>query len=154
MLHHVATRDTCRAAGMVVHPSPGHSSGTLVNAVLFHCGLPAVSLDEENSDVDADDSDDGQSVPRTLEHGNHDGLEGDSAKEASQPLPSTDKSASVLRPGIVHRLDKGEAERHGNTRLSGQGHTCFAISFLQAGRQAGMPYRQIDIYVGLQRRTC
>lgn len=23
--------------GMVVHPSPGHSSGTLVNAVLFHC---------------------------------------------------------------------------------------------------------------------
>lgn len=24
--------------GMVVHPSPGHSSGTLVNALLYHCG--------------------------------------------------------------------------------------------------------------------
>jgi 23S rRNA pseudouridine1911/1915/1917 synthase len=26
-----------KAAGMVVHPAAGHSSGTLVNAVLFHC---------------------------------------------------------------------------------------------------------------------
>lgn len=26
-----------KAAGMVVHPAPGHSDGTLVNAVLFHC---------------------------------------------------------------------------------------------------------------------
>ena len=24
--------------GMVVHPAPGHSSGTLVNALLYHCG--------------------------------------------------------------------------------------------------------------------
>ncbi len=24
--------------GMVVHPAPGHASGTLVNAVLYHCG--------------------------------------------------------------------------------------------------------------------
>ena len=23
--------------GMVVHPAPGHYSGTLVNAVLYHC---------------------------------------------------------------------------------------------------------------------
>jgi 23S rRNA pseudouridine1911/1915/1917 synthase len=26
-----------KPAGMVVHPAPGHSSGTLVNALLFHC---------------------------------------------------------------------------------------------------------------------
>jgi 23S rRNA pseudouridine1911/1915/1917 synthase len=26
-----------KKAGMVVHPAPGHSSGTLVNALLFHC---------------------------------------------------------------------------------------------------------------------
>lgn len=26
-----------KEAGMVVHPAPGHSSGTLVNALLFHC---------------------------------------------------------------------------------------------------------------------
>ncbi len=46
-----------KAAGMVVHPAPGHSSGTLVNALLHHC--------------------------RDLS-----GIGG------------------VLRPGIVHRLDK------------------------------------------------
>ncbi|MEA3465859.1 MAG: RluA family pseudouridine synthase [Thermodesulfobacteriota bacterium] len=27
-----------KAAGMVVHPACGHASGTLVNALLFHCG--------------------------------------------------------------------------------------------------------------------
>ena len=26
-----------KQAGLVVHPAPGHSSGTLVNAVLYHC---------------------------------------------------------------------------------------------------------------------
>ncbi|MFK8184622.1 MAG: RluA family pseudouridine synthase [Phormidesmis sp.] len=27
-----------KPAGMVVHPAPGHSTGTLVHALLFHCG--------------------------------------------------------------------------------------------------------------------
>ena len=27
-----------KPSGMVVHPAPGHSSGTLVNALMFHCG--------------------------------------------------------------------------------------------------------------------
>lgn len=32
-----------KAAGMVVHPAPGHDSGTLVNALLFHCpSLPGI----------------------------------------------------------------------------------------------------------------
>lgn len=47
-----------KAAGMVVHPAAGHASGTLVNALLHHCGDLA-------------------------------GVGG------------------VLRPGIVHRLDRG-----------------------------------------------
>jgi len=29
-----------KPAGMVVHPSPGHNSGTLVNALLWHCRTP------------------------------------------------------------------------------------------------------------------
>ncbi len=29
-----------KPAGMVVHPSPGHSQGTLVNALLWHCRTP------------------------------------------------------------------------------------------------------------------
>ena len=27
-----------KPAGLVVHPAPGHPSGTLVNAMLYHCG--------------------------------------------------------------------------------------------------------------------
>lgn len=33
-----------QAAGMVVHPSPGHYSGTLVNALLHHLHLPCVEV--------------------------------------------------------------------------------------------------------------
>jgi len=47
-----------KARGMVVHPAPGHPSGTLVNALLYHCG---------------------------------DSLSG---------------IGGVVRPGIVHRIDK------------------------------------------------
>ena len=31
-----------KPAGLVVHPAPGHSTGTLVNALLAHCG-PSLS---------------------------------------------------------------------------------------------------------------
>lgn len=82
---------------MVVHPSPGHSRGTLVNAVLHHYSLPAVSLD--NIDASAlptatrqdTDNDDLASVftdDDEREHGSH-------------------SADAVIRPGIVHRLDKG-----------------------------------------------
>jgi len=47
-----------KPADLVVHPSPGHASGTLVNALLHHCGALA-------------------------------------------------EVGGVLRPGIVHRLDRG-----------------------------------------------
>jgi 23S rRNA pseudouridine1911/1915/1917 synthase len=47
-----------KPADMVVHPAPGHASGTLVNALLHHCGALA-------------------------------------------------SVGGVLRPGIVHRLDRG-----------------------------------------------
>jgi len=67
-----------KPAGMVVHPAPGHASGTLVNALLHHCGDLA-------------------------------GVGG------------------VLRPGIVHRLDRGTsgvmvAAKHdaAHTQLSAQ----------------------------------
>jgi 23S rRNA pseudouridine1911/1915/1917 synthase len=33
-----------KPAGMVVHPAPGHSSGTLVNALLFHCAAKGETL--------------------------------------------------------------------------------------------------------------
>ena len=33
-----------KQAGLVVHPSPGHAAGTLVNALLHHCHLPAMRV--------------------------------------------------------------------------------------------------------------
>ena len=33
-----AFQQAAQQAGMVVHPAPGHPDGTLVNALLFHCG--------------------------------------------------------------------------------------------------------------------
>jgi len=33
-----------KPSGMVVHPSPGHSGGTLVNALLFHCAIRGETL--------------------------------------------------------------------------------------------------------------
>ena len=38
------TSDLLQAAGIVVHPSPGHFSGTLVNALLHHLKLPSVEV--------------------------------------------------------------------------------------------------------------
>jgi len=107
----------------------GAQSGTLVNAILFHCGLPAVRLvegeraeggllsghgvetegsdevvdesgekqqqhDAENEDVDDDDD---ASVRLLL------------AEEARSGSSSLERSSQdpVIRPGIVHRLDKG-----------------------------------------------
>lgn len=33
--------------GMVVHPAPGHSSGTLVNALMYHCGAELSGINGE-----------------------------------------------------------------------------------------------------------
>jgi hypothetical protein len=82
----------------VVHPAPGHSEGTLVNALLYHCGLPAMKyagsatataletpLDESEDIADEDADED---------------VAGGFLTTWSGPAP-------VIRPGIVHRLDKG-----------------------------------------------
>ncbi|WZN58960.1 RNA pseudouridine synthase [Chloropicon roscoffensis] len=70
-----------KPAGLVVHPAPGNHGGTLVNAVLHHCNLPALRVAELG-----DGEDDVEGGSRAdLMYGN-------------VPVP---------RPGIVHRLDKG-----------------------------------------------
>ena len=97
---------------MVVHPSPGHYTGTLVNALLHHCHLPAMQLAigspppisltgaaelaEEEEEVPDDD------VIEETELG------------PLMPLQCT--QMPIIRPGIVHRLDKGtsgSSELHG-----------------------------------------
>jgi 23S rRNA pseudouridine1911/1915/1917 synthase len=73
-----------KPAGMVVHPAPGHRSGTLVHALLHHVDGERVAADE----------DEGDSTDDTV------GLSMVNALPESPDHP-------VVRPGIVHRLDKG-----------------------------------------------
>lgn len=73
-----------KPAGMVVHPAPGHRSGTLVHALLHHVDGGSVAADDEPEA--ADDEAIGLSMVNAL--------------PASPDHP-------VVRPGIVHRLDKG-----------------------------------------------
>ncbi|DBB08637.1 TPA: hypothetical protein ACH3X3_008761 [Trebouxia sp. C0006] len=56
-----------KEAGMVVHPAPGHATGTLVNAFLHHCGLPPVPVEadtapDESSEQQVSESDDEASM--------------------------------------------------------------------------------------------
>ena len=79
-----------KPAGLVVHPSAGHESGTLVNAVLFHCELPAtrVMLGNERD-----------TRPFQEEH--------DRDEQTMITTGSSSDHSGIVRPGIVHRLDKG-----------------------------------------------
>ena len=87
-----------KPAGMVVHPAPGHSSGTLVNALLYHCGCPALVVQE------------GRKIPRSLdfaEDEEDDDNEDDGDDDEIMPYLGPGEEDTTVRPGIVHRLDKG-----------------------------------------------
>ena len=76
-----------KASGMVVHPAAGNWDWTVVNALAYYL---------------ANDS----------KHGSGDFVGGDGSAEAQQAesidVEGTDGEATSFRPGIVHRLDKGE----------------------------------------------
>jgi 23S rRNA-/tRNA-specific pseudouridylate synthase len=57
-----------KAAGMVVHPSPGHASGTLVNALLHRFQLPALRLDADGLIVASAQDDQSGGVAPALRH--------------------------------------------------------------------------------------
>lgn len=78
-----------------MHPAPGHSEGTLVNALLHHCELPAMRYSSGSTPKNALESpsvDDSEEIDEEALVGTVTTLSG--------PPP-------VIRPGIVHRLDKG-----------------------------------------------
>ncbi|XP_020551021.1 RNA pseudouridine synthase 2, chloroplastic isoform X3 [Sesamum indicum] len=77
----------------VVHPAPGNASGTLVNGILRHCRLSTVCLNPEAQPEIVDDSEDEVSA-FSVDQGENVGI-GSGLYESS------------VRPGIVHRLDKG-----------------------------------------------
>lgn len=74
-----------KPAGMVVHPSYGHPSGTLVNALLHHVRSGPIRVDDLDEDDELDDEEVGLSTTNAL------------PERSGSP---------VVRPGIVHRLDK------------------------------------------------
>lgn len=71
-----------KPAGMVVHPAPGSWNGTFVNALVFHLESSAAEGRGEKKAVDG------------------------AADAGFLPMPDGEHNPS-LRPGIVHRLDKG-----------------------------------------------
>ncbi|ESW08113.1 hypothetical protein PHAVU_009G019500 [Phaseolus vulgaris] len=102
-----------KPAHMVVHPAPGNTSGTLVNGILHHCNLPNVEFSKEEGLSDTEDCDDEVNSYGSLA----------SSCEGSHSRPSM----SSIRPGIVHRLDKGTSgllvvakDEHSHMKLSEQ----------------------------------
>ncbi|EXB81509.1 RNA pseudourine synthase 2 [Morus notabilis] len=91
---------------MVVHPAPGNAKGTLVNGILHHCSLPTIAFSHQESLSDDEDTCDdefrGMSMDASI-------------------------SGASVRPGIVHRLDKGTSgllvvakDEHSHAHLSEQ----------------------------------
>lgn len=73
-----------KPAGMVVHPAPGHRSGTLVHALLHHVDGATVAADDESAA----------------------GRDEEVGLSMVNALPDA-PGHPIVRPGIVHRLDKG-----------------------------------------------
>eukprot|EP00210_Caulerpa_lentillifera_P006173 g5898.t1 len=73
-----------KEVGMVVHPSAGHWSGTLVHALMYHSNVEAIELTQS---------------PTTFESMNN--LTSDEDNNDND-----DDEEVVFRPGIVHRLDR------------------------------------------------
>ncbi|KAG2435388.1 hypothetical protein HXX76_007460 [Chlamydomonas incerta] len=110
-----------KPAGMVVHVAPGHHTGTLVNALLHHCSLPALELvPTEPGGVAAVASSSGGGGAGAGAAGEEEGTDelddeeeefGSSRLLNSSSAGSSSSSSSggggILRPGIVHRIDKG-----------------------------------------------
>lgn len=103
-----------KPAHMVVHPAPGNATGTLVNGILHHCCLPMASLPIVDIPSDEEDVSEGESSC----YSTHDSY--------SEGLFSGLNEASI-RPGIVHRLDKGTSgllvvakDEHSHAHLSEQ----------------------------------
>lgn len=105
---------------MVVHVAPGHHTGTLVNALLHHCSLPALDLaptepggvvavagrssgggagageEQEADELEEEDEEEEESAQL-----------GSSRLLSSSSASSSSSGSRILRPGIVHRIDKG-----------------------------------------------
>eukprot|EP00898_Chlorokybus_atmophyticus_P000502 jgi/Chlat1/1452/Chrsp12S02065 len=97
-----------KPAGMVVHPAAGNYTGTLVNALLHHCGLPAMRVtDGVALQGSSADTRQGQTAQGEDDF-DEDGVDEDELDMSLSLIPTDyNKQTACIRPGIVHRLDKG-----------------------------------------------
>ncbi|KAJ0750248.1 putative 23S rRNA pseudouridine(1911/1915/1917) synthase [Helianthus annuus] len=128
----------------VVHPAPGNASGTLVNGILHHCSLPTPSFQSQELLSDSDDLSD-------------DELDESSSNQTHLKVFGFDTNQTAIRPGIVHRLDKGTSgllvvakDEHSHAHLSQQfkEHT---IQRIYVSLTCGVPFPasgRVDIPIG------
>ncbi len=106
-----------KSAAMVMHPSPGHCSGTMVNALLHHCGI-SEGIPIADGLEGLDPSVGGSLMPmfpvgtrfNAGDRGNsdeHTNENDDDEEDVPVPVAPRAAGTSNIRPGIVHRLDKG-----------------------------------------------
>jgi len=115
-----------KQAHLVVHPAPGNYTGTLVNALLHHLQLPAVTVtlgnqlpkglvEVSDNDDDGDVGEDGDlaavGISNTVTGSRHPDEHTRGGTKDEVPNDSESRKGGdqpvVIRPGIVHRLDKG-----------------------------------------------
>ncbi len=121
-----------KPAGMVVHPAPGNPNGTFVNALLHHLGssksaeLMTSTITDVNKGINRDEIDDSimsknvGSIINDEASDNYDDYDYEMIDDIDQtsmfdggedgPASASDAAKTTpltLRPGIVHRLDKG-----------------------------------------------
>ena len=95
-----------------MHPSPGHCSGTMVNALLHHCGI-SEGIPIADGLEGLDPSVGGSLLPMfpvgKRFNAREEDDEDDEDADAASPVVATPRAAGTrnIRPGIVHRLDKG-----------------------------------------------
>ncbi|CAA0820503.1 RNA pseudouridine synthase 2- chloroplastic [Striga hermonthica] len=102
-----------KPAHMVVHPAPGNPTSTLVNGILHHCKLSTVCFSPEAlTETDDDSGDDVCAFPVSQSRNESNGI---------------GLSEESVRPGIVHRLDKGTSgllvvakDEHSHAHLAAQ----------------------------------
>lgn len=78
----------------VVHPAPGNATGTLVNGILHHCSLSTYAFNNQEVLSEMEDTSDDEFSCFSP------------GRSCNEDVSSAIVAASV-RPGIVHRLDKG-----------------------------------------------
>lgn len=98
-----------KEAGMVVHPAAGNWDGTVVNALAYYLLNESPFGGGDFFGLDGDHADTFSGVDYEMEEDNED-FEDDLDTSTEGEINQNDavtNSISTLRPGIVHRLDKG-----------------------------------------------